>query len=132
MITDLIQCEIYEDVPEKPGYVRTVDYMTTEAVHQKIVDMMEPEMLGNMDYFHVCFNVRGKKIPDDYRRIYAYVVLGDNEGHYIHVDIMTNVKTETYFLGKTFEGFSAAQEMASYISSLFNDWSTYDRLRNQL
>ena len=124
MITDLIQIDIDEEIPDKPGYVRTIDTATIEDVYNQIVELMTNSMYEEMDYFKVCYDKRNEKIPMDYRRIFAYVVLGDNEGHYIHVDIMTNVKSETYIIGKSFMGFEKAQETASYISSLFNSWET--------
>jgi hypothetical protein len=131
MITETIETEIWENIPEKQGYVRHIGMVKIEDVFKQVKEKLPKKLLEKMDYFHISYNMKNDDIPYG-RWISAYPVIGDNEGHYIHVDVIsiTDYKTgkyigdrETIFLGKTFCGFDIAAQMAIEISRLFNDYS---------
>jgi hypothetical protein len=68
--------------------------------------------------------------PEDVRWVAIYPVTGGSEGHYIHVDLVREVKVEgkyypvrqtdnCVFLGKTFLGLAHAQKMCAKLQELF-------------
>ena len=130
MITETIKTEIWEDIPEKPGYFRQVGMIKAEEVFEQVKGILKNQkFLDNLDYFHLDHDLYGKDFPYG-RWIAAYPVIGDNEGHYIHVDIIAvkNWKTgvdikerEIFIIAKTFSGFDSAAKLATEISRLFND-----------
>ena len=134
MITDTIKTEIWEDVPGKPGYVRHIGQKPKIEVFKQVETCLrEKDLLKKMDYFSLqtkTYDVAATKEEFPWSRwIAVYPVIGDNEGHYIHVDAIcvSNFRTnkflkerEALFLGKTFEGFEVAAQIASEISALFN------------
>lgn len=128
MITNTIETEIYKDVPGKKGYVKHVGMKTIGEVYKQIVNKLDDEVFSKFDYF-LCSNGQND-MPFPYGRwVAVYPVIGDNEGHYIHVDVIgvVDFKTNDYikdrknvYIGKTFHGFEVAAEIANSISRLFN------------
>jgi len=63
--------------------------------------------------------------PNDYRWIACYAVMGDSEGHYIHIELVRQGKGcddpdthELVFLGKTFQGLDHAYALAKRTAEL--------------
>lgn len=132
MITETIKTEIWEDIPDKPGHIRYVSQVPLSQVYNQIKDLLkEKGLYESLDYFHASYTDRKKE--DDLfpwsRWVAAYTVIGDNEGHYIHIDAIGICEPQTnkpirdrqnLFTGKTFGGFDEAAKISVYISSLFN------------
>lgn len=130
MITETIKTEIWEEIHDKPGYVRHAGMIKAEEVFKQVKDILKGHnLLDDVDYFHLDFSLNGKEFPYG-RWVAAYPVIGDNEGHYIHVDIIRvmdwktgkHIKDLEHFItAKTFMGFDSASKLSTEISRLFND-----------
>lgn len=72
----------------------------------------------NCEYFHVAAMCEVTRWPTRYWGIAVYAVTGGSEGHYIHVDIITEGKTTPLFLGKTFMGIDFALELSNALTKI--------------
>jgi hypothetical protein len=133
MYTETIEVEVWEPNPEKPGYLKQVGTRTIEEVFEQVKARIPKDLMDHMDYFMYSSRDGKNEMPCG-RWISAYPVIGDNEGHYVHVDVIaiydpkTGQQTkerEHIYTAKTFDGFDTAAEFATLISRMFNDWKYY-------
>lgn len=96
-----------------------------ESVYSHIVEQLrkgydEDNWYGPIDeYFSIANKYDGPKYwPTDYRWIAVFAVTGGSEGHYIHVEAISDNRRELLFLGKTFQGMDHALEIVKILSKL--------------
>lgn len=101
------------------GYVHTIRRKTVKEVYEELRARLEFEGMLPDEYFAISTLIEyekedgiNKPFPD-FRLIACYPVTGGNEGHYIHVDAIKDGKCELIFVGKTFQGFERACEIAN-------------------
>lgn len=123
----VIETEIYEPNPEKPGFLKEVRKKTFGEVYKEACQFLkERDIWDNLDYFHLSRdysdkNYENKPFPT-WRWIVCYAVVGGSEGHYIHVDIFKSEGgTEQLFLGKTFLGMDYALYVSNMLTKVFWD-----------
>jgi hypothetical protein len=119
----LIDTEIWESDPEKPGYLRYVKQMSVGDVFNRLKEYLShyaPDWKDVLDYLHVDSDItcRDKGLDDDFPKydgyMKCYLVTGSSEGHYIHVD----VNNKLVFLGKTFAGPDKGWEIVQAIATI--------------
>lgn len=83
-------------------------------------DLERPGQLeSGFDCDHSLLDTEWMELVQEWRWLACYVVAGNSEGHYIHIDLMRSRgekgKTEamSVFTAKTFGGFPLAHEMAN-------------------
>lgn len=117
----VIETDIWEADPEKKGYLRLVRLRTIEEVYREVVQFLKEQFLHDrLEHFSI-INDEVKEFPK-WRWVACYAVTGGSEGHYIHVDAITNDgKTVQIFLGKTFLGMNFALEVSNALTKVFWD-----------
>lgn len=111
-----IQIQIYEPIPEKPGYLRHVRNRTIGEIYDELRERLSNDGLLPDEYFDISYSCEKKpweRDKDEFprcRRIACYAVTGSNEGHYIHVDAIQSITQNIIpvFIGKTFQGIDFA------------------------
>lgn len=95
-----------------------------------VANLKKKGIYDEMDYFKITFNYdlhsdnEGNTFPD-YKWISCYVVKGDSEGHYIHVDaIGDNIPNGRVMvmIGKTFEGLEHALKVSNILTEILCEW----------
>ena len=123
----VIETEIYEPNPEKPGWLREVRKKTLGEVYNETCQFLkERDIWDNLDYFHLDRDYSDKEYSKKpfpaWKWIACYAVVGGSEGHYIHVDIITtNGEQKPLFLGKTFLGMEYALHVSNMLTKVFWD-----------
>ncbi len=132
----MIETRIYEDVPNKPGYVRAVGLRKAHEVFQELETTLKEAALLPDEYFSLSYHFKDKDIPfPDWQDIYCYASWGNSEGIYLDVCIVTEEGNRICFAtGKTLAEDSASfdrmQYIAGYIYKLFQgDRQTSPRYR---
>ena len=126
-----IETEVYEPIPEKPGFVREVRKRTFGEIYKETRQFLEErDIWDSLDYFHLSRDYKDDKFEDklfpNWRWIACYAVVGGSEGHYIHVDIIDmDGKTTQLFLGKTFMGMDYALYVSNMLTKVF--WDEYKK-----
>ena len=96
-----------------------------EAVHRAIELVMSEGLVDDSLSTDV---EKDEPWPEKFRWVACYVVTGDSEGHYIHVDLidgyhggqgMHGEVVRHLITGKTFDGRAAGQRLASRLAELF-------------
>ena len=118
-----IEIELWEPVPDKPGFVRQVGCRTIREIFRDLVSYLEAAdvQFEDLDYFQPSAIARYENGIDspfpDYHGIACYPVRGSSEGYYIHVDVIYNQVATNIYLGKTLfegeEGFNRAAIIAN-------------------
>jgi hypothetical protein len=121
----VIETDVWEENPEKKGYLRKVRNKTVKEVFDETVAFLkERDLYDELDYFSIShpWSIDAKKtdFPNPWRWIACYAVVGGSEGHYIHVDVIdTEGKREMIFIGKTFSGMDHALKVSNLLSKVF-------------
>jgi hypothetical protein len=104
------------------GYVRNV---VPKSLVKVTDNFITPELkkagidLDEYDYFQVSSSTRNASWPID-TRIACFAVTGGSEGHYIHVESMSDGKCNCLILGKTFNGFDHALKLSNALSIILS------------
>lgn len=110
---DPIEIEVYEPVPDQPGYLCRVRNRTIGEVWQDLKDRLEEDGLLPEEYMGIAASANGASQFPRYRFLACYPVTGGSEGHYVHVDVLKDGKHIPVFLGKTFKGMDFACTVAA-------------------
>lgn len=125
---DYIDVDIYEDVPDKPGYVRVCGRKTVKQLYKEVTERLQGlELYDELDYFSIAIEFRSKSkreqdkvVPPCYR-IVSFPVTGSSEGHYIHVvGLQSDGMIVGLFLGKTFLGYDHACAVSNALSQMLS------------
>lgn len=129
---EVIETEIWETVPEKPGNVRVVRNKTVQEVYDEVVLFLKQRNLyDKLDYFLASFDIAESDFPE-WHWIACYAVVGGSEGHYVHVDAISSKGLQHIFTAKTFEGFEHALEVSNMLARAFwDELRSFDKLPNQ-
>lgn len=126
----LIETQIWEPVPEKPGYVRCVGQRKAKEVFNELELSLKEVGLYPDEYFLIdrdfdCDDMEFPPLED----FYCYAQWGGSEGIYIEVDLVTQdqatktYKRKNFATGKTLmedgDSFDRMQYIAGYIYKLF-------------
>lgn len=115
-----IETEVWVLNPEKPGYLKMERKKTVNEVFQELVSVLKEEGLyGELDYFNIRVGIDRKADFPDFHWIACFSVTGGSEGHYIHVDVISDKGTENLFLGKTFLGMEHALKVSNLCTQAF-------------
>lgn len=127
-MTETIPTDIWEKDPENPGYLKYVGQRRVDDVFTDLrkalfrtagTDGSIPELENALEYFSP--NSIAPELWPKGRTI-VYAVTGSNEGHYIHVDVISpegkSQGVTNIILGKTFDGFDAAWAFAGRVAKL--------------
>jgi hypothetical protein len=116
-----IETEIWVPNPEKPGYLMLERVKTYNEVFEEMVqELKEERVYDELDYFsNVSRDKRNETFPSRYQCIACFAVRGGSEGHYIHIDVISESGRETIFLGKTFLGLEHALKVSNICTQLF-------------
>lgn len=83
------------------------------AVFEELRNRLRAD-LAELDYFS--FEGQPAELFPSVRWIAAYAVTGNNEGHYIHVDLIFSDGSREFFaIGKSFAGWDHAARIAGLI-----------------
>lgn len=115
-----IEINLYEPVPDKPGYVKVSGRKTIKDVFEELEKRLKAQGFYPDEYFsnNNDSEKEGEKPFPEFRWISCFAVTGDSEGHYIHVEIIycdekLNIgRRDLMFLGKSFQGMDYAFEIA--------------------
>ena len=117
---DLIEIDLWEPVPDKPGFVREVGRRSVKDVFKDLCEYLQcaDVQFDDLDYFQMGFEWRsqdGKDQPwPDYHRILCFPVQGGSEGYYVHVGVVYDGQYQDIILGKTlFEGREGFDRIAA-------------------
>lgn len=119
----LIDTDIWESDPEKPGYLRYVKQMSVGDVFNRLKEYLThyvPDWKDVLDYIHVDSDImyRDKGLKDDFPKydgyLKCYLVTGSSEGHYIHIE----ANNKLVFVCKTFAGPDKGWEIVQAIATI--------------
>lgn len=123
MENEIIETEIWEENPEKKGWLRFVRTRKVADVFKDLEARMKERGMMPDEYFILSHKFEeNAEMPRD-ASIYAYAVWGGNEGVYLDVE-MKSEKGSVHFatgktLGETEEDFDRMQEIAGFIYKSF-------------
>jgi hypothetical protein len=130
-MSEPIEIQLWEPVPNTPGYTRVCGARTLWAVLDDIEARLRAmpcpgkdyDLWNSMDYFHIAVDKKyaepDVEWPKDWRWIACYAVTGSSEGEYIHVDVIDREDKRTLlYLGKTFCGMPVACAIASALTEM--------------
>ena len=126
MKIESVEIEVYEPVPDKPGYCHKVRNKRIGEVFCEVnkklaeigcpmshggkpVDPQDPQVEwrwvdpANAEYWSTSIDVSVDAEFPEYRWIACYVVTGGSEGYYVHVDVIPREegkRSRTIFLAK--------------------------------
>jgi hypothetical protein len=117
-IVDKIEIQLWEDVPDKPGYVREAGRLTIDEVCNQFNAKLKALEIAPDEYgFYLWHdggskNDKGKEFPA-WHWIACYPVTGGSEGHYMHIDVITDRGEHKHlFLAKTLQEGQSGMEYA--------------------
>jgi hypothetical protein len=103
------------------GYIVETIPATIDEVFSYLSKSMDNEMIDEYFSNMTKYGKTGKdSFPQDYNFIACYAVTGGSEGHYVHVDIITDEHRKNLFLAKTFKGMDHAWKIAAHIGKMLN------------
>lgn len=109
---DPIDINIWEPMPDKPGYVRDLGPRSRKAIFEELEDRLIAASALPEEYFGLAALSNPSTAFPEHHWIACFPVTGDSEGHYIHVEAINHNSRELVFLGKTFQGFDFAAKCA--------------------
>jgi len=117
-----IEIEIYLPDPEDLRYVKLERKRTVGEVFQDIKQALnEQEVMELLDYFNISSNdeSKGDEVFPDYRWISVFLVKGDSEGYYFHIEVIDGNR-QLLYLGKTLsENIEEALKINNILVRLF-------------
>lgn len=119
----VIETEIWENHPEKPGYLRFVRSRKAYEIFKELEASMKENNMMPDEYFLLSHRFDEKtEIPRD-ACFYAYAQWGSNEGVYIEVEMLVNGSRQHFATGKTLgeteEDYDRMQKIAGFIYKSF-------------
>lgn len=112
----IIETEIWEPVPDKPGYVRFVKGRKIIEVYKELYEALSEMKLLPDEYFLLSHRIgENEEFPRD-AVIRATTQWGSNEGIYIDVDIVTRDERVHFITGKTLSETTEAFDWMNYIA----------------
>lgn len=118
----IIEAEIYDPVPDKPGYLRLARMRLFSEVWARIADAIKAHE-AELSYEYVsstdCRELYGKEFPQSYRWC-VYLVEGANEGYYCHIAISTGNTLVSIGLVKSLGTWEAALRILNFVTVLVN------------
>ena len=120
---NVIETEIWEDHPEKPGYLRFVKTRKAYEVFKELESSMKENDMMPDEYFLLSPRFDEKtEIPRD-ACFYAYAQWGSNEGVYLEVEMVSQNGRQHFATGKTLgeteEDYDRMQAIAGFIYKSF-------------
>jgi len=122
----VVNTEKWRPDPENKGYLKYSGQFTVKEVYDAIVKLL-PEYgieIERLEYFSCCSEYNYENSNREFPRsrwIACYVVTGDSEGHYIHVDsIDEEGKRKMVFLGKSLVGRDYAEKFCNAVSRILD------------
>ena len=102
---------------------RTLGEVRTEigARLHELKDADDPthSLYGHLDYLSLGGLTEGHlPWPSSWSWIACFVVTGGSEGHYLHVEVITNDQRWLLYLGKTFSGIDKALEISNALTKM--------------
>lgn len=104
------------------GYVHYVEGRPLAEIYNELRAVLDEQDMID-EYFSVAsdFKREAARWPNGWRWVACYAVTGGSEGHYVHVDVISDVEiggkhvrtSQLIFLGKTFRGMDHAQKIAA-------------------
>lgn len=98
----------------------------SKTMKQVFTDFIIPEVnkagidLSEYDYFSVSNHRERSHWPLNAYRIACFAVTGGSEGHYIHVESLSQSGNECLILGKTFLGYDHALKLANALAKILS------------
>jgi hypothetical protein len=112
-----IDTQVWEKRPD--GYLYPIRVKTVHEVLAEIRAAVGPDPAGAEEYL-MASNWVPNEQPWPTGRIAVFVVTGDSEGHYLHVEVLSDPGHQLVLLGKTFHGKDAAWALARRIADLLD------------
>ena len=116
-VVDKIEIQKWEDIPDKPGYIREAGRLAIDEVcnilNQKLKELdIAPDEYGFDLWSDYKDNSdKGKEFPA-WHWILCYPVTGGSEGHYMHIDVITQNDHKHLYMAKTLREGQAGMEYA--------------------
>jgi hypothetical protein len=117
-IVEKINIQLWEDIPEQPGYVRAAGRLTIDEVCKQLNEKLKALDIAPDEYGFDLWNDwdnkndEGKEFPV-WRWIACYPVTGTSEGHYMHIDVITPTGEHKHmYLAKTLREGQPGMEYA--------------------
>ena len=84
--------EIWEPNPDKPGYLQFVKTRTVGELFDYCKAALEPSgILDQLEYFDLMWRKKADEpLPLRIKWLVVFVVKGGSEGHYIHIEAITD------------------------------------------
>lgn len=120
-----IEVEVWVDHPSKEGYLTVERRKSYYEIFNEIVNLVKSEgVFDELDYLHLDSQIRrGKYKKTEFPKVYKFICYaneGGNEGHYIHVDILTEEGLIDFVTAKTFLGLEHALNLSNLLTRAFN------------
>jgi hypothetical protein len=111
---------VLDEEGKRTGYVQREKYRPLRDIRRDLVAYLKGAGVEyeNLDYFELASSAsfdpaKYETWPDrNHCRLACYAVTGGNEGHYLHVELLTGEERILLFTGKTFEGMAHAWKVA--------------------
>ena len=112
-ITDKIEIQKWEPVPEKPHCVKEAGKLTLGEVEELLNTKLKELGIAPDDYgFDLTYHLKADQEFPEYHWICCYPVTGSSEGHYMHIDIIDGNGYKHLFTGKTLREGQTGMEYA--------------------
>lgn len=127
-MTDTVETQVWEPDTERPGYLRLVRPKTVREVYEELLAIVgtrsdygnSVDVQGAEEYFSVSI-AAGEDGPWPDGRVVVFAVTGGSEGHYTHVEVLDCERQHhCLILGKTFQGFDAAWDLAKRLARILS------------
>lgn len=121
---EIIETEVWVDNPNKEGYLKLERRKSFLEVFNEVINAVKDENeFSELDYFLLDHEIRhGKYKKALFPKVYKFICYaneGANEGHYIHVDILTEEGLVNFITAKTFLGIEHALKLSNILTKAF-------------
>ncbi|MCA1064735.1 hypothetical protein QTG56_24300 (plasmid) [Rossellomorea sp. AcN35-11] len=115
-----IETEVWVPNPENSPFMMTERVKTYKEVYQELSEVLKKEgVYDELDYFSNMMRREDSEFSTTYRWIACFAVEGGNEGHYIHIETISEGGNELIYLGKTFMGLEHALKVSNICTQAF-------------
>ena len=115
-----IALQIWKPRPDGSGYLDLERTRTVGEVHDMIRERVGDYPYGGEEYFNVALDT-GVDEPWPEGRLVCFAVVGSSEGDYVHVETHVGNIRKLVFLGKTFDGPTAAWAFARRLYDMLEE-----------
>ena len=115
---NLIETDIWVPNPEQTGFLKFERNKTYGEVYEELVQFLKEQgVYDELDY--LSNHMDKEAVFGEYRWIACFAVKGGSEGHFIHIETISDTGRELIFLGKTFSGLEHAMKISNLCTQAF-------------